>query len=94
MHVDNKAKKALVSFAIEQALLEMGGATLLDKVADLLLKNHQSSISDCYDHPEYIKMVLKKLFGNNTDIVQSIKKQLDEFAYQEPISAFIEKIME
>jgi hypothetical protein len=81
--VDDKAKKALVCFAIEQALLEMGGATLLDKVADLLLKNYQSSISDCYDHPEYLNMVLK-LFGNNNNIAQSIKKQLDEFAYQEP----------
>ncbi len=92
MHVDNKAKKALVCFAIEQTLLEVGGTTLLDKVADLLFKNYQSSISDCYDHPEYLNMVLKKLFGNNTDIAQSIKKQLDEFVYQEPIAEFLVKL--
>lgn len=92
MRADNKAKKALVCFAIEQTLLEMGGATLLDKVADLLLKNYQLSISDCYDHPEYLNMVLKKLFGNNTDIVQSIKKQLDEFVYQDSIAEFLVKL--
>ena len=95
MYVDNKAKKALVCFAIEQTLLEIGGATLLDNTNDLLLKNYQCSISDCYEHPEYLNKVLKGLMGNSyTKVVRTIKKQLDEFAYQEPILAFIEKITE
>ena len=94
MNADN-AKKALVTLAIEQTLLQMGGVTLLDKISNLLFKEYKSYIPDCYEHPEYLNKILKKLFGNSyTDIVQSIRKELDDFANQKPISNFLEKIAE
>jgi hypothetical protein len=94
MKADN-AKKALVSLAIEQTLLQMGGVTLMDKISDLLFKEYKSYIPDCYEHPEYLNKVLKKLFGNSyTDVVRSIRKELDDFANQEPISDFLERIAE
>ena len=94
MQVGHQAKRALVSFAIEQTLLDAGGAVMLDQVNALLYKEYNSSIPDCYDHPDYLNKVLKKILGNSHKvIVESIKKQLEEFVYQEDISKFIQKIV-
>lgn len=88
-------KKDLVGLAIERTLLEMGGMTLLNKIEGLLFKEYKSYIHDCYEHPEYLNKVLKKLFGNvYGDFVQSIRKELDDFANQKPISDFLKKIAE
>ena len=90
--VSNSAKKALVIFAIEKALLEMG-EPVYEQVSTMLSKNYHSDISDCYEHPEYLSTILKHIFGKSyVGIVESIRKELDEFAYQEQISAFIAKI--
>jgi len=95
MPIGHQAKRALVSFAIEQSLLEVGGAVMLDKVNIMLYKEYNSSIPDCYDPPDYLNKVLKKILGNShKDIVESIKKQLEEFVYHEDISKFIQKIVE
>lgn len=91
----NDAKKALVTLAIEQTLLEMGGNTLLDKVQSALFKEYHSYLPDCYEHPEYLNKVLKKIFGNaHTDIVKSIREELGDFADKGYISDFLEKIAE
>lgn len=83
-------KKALVSLAIEQTLLEIGGEKMLDEVSNIMLEEYNCGIPDCFEHPEYLNKVLKNLFGNSYyTIVQSIKKQLDEFSYQEPIAEFL-----
>jgi len=86
-------QKALVTLTIEQTILEIDGLPLLDKVTEILFKNHNANIPDCYDHPEYLNEALKKIFGDGYKVVvEKIKKQLDEFAYQNQISEFIEKI--
>ena len=73
--------------------MELDGITLLNKVIEILFKKHNASIPDCYDHPEYLNEALKNLYGDGYKVVvEKIKKQLGEFAYQEPISEFIEKI--
>ena len=95
MQVGHQAKRALVSLAIEQTLLDVGGAVMLDKVNTILHKEYNVSIPDCYDHPDYLNKVLKKILGNaHIVIVKSIKKQLEEFVYQEDISKFVQKIVE
>lgn len=86
-------QKALVTLAIEQIIIEIDGIPLLDKVTENLFKKHNASIPDCYDHPEYLNEALKKLFGDGYKVVvEKIRKQLEEFAYQKQISEFIEKI--
>lgn len=94
MKSDN-AKKALVCLAMEQTLIKMGGITLLDKLSDILFKEYQTYMPDCYEQPEYLNKALKKLFGiSHSIIVQSIRKELADFADKEPISDFLEKITE
>ena len=84
--------KAIVVFAIEHTLLKISKNTL-EKVQAELRQKYKSDISDCYDHPEYLSEVLKDLFGDSHhDVVRDVNRYLDEFAYQRPISEFLDKI--
>lgn len=86
---DIQIKKALVAFAIEKALLDMG-EPIFEKVAKMLKDDYNCYIPDCYDHPEYLKRVLSDLYGNaHIPIVNSIKNSLHEFSQQGPINQFI-----
>ena len=82
-------KKALVSLTIEKALFEIG-KPVYEKVVESLYKEYHCYLPDCYEHPEYLNEVLKKLYGNAHDIiVKSIKKQLDEFSNHKHIARFL-----
>ena len=86
---DTQIKKALVAFAIEKVLIEMG-EPVFNKVAKALKDDYNCYIPDCYDHPEYLKRVLSDLYGDaHTAIINSIKNNLLEFSQQESISKFI-----
>ena len=77
---------------MEMTLLEIGKETY-DKVIDDLYKKYHCYLSDCYEHPEYLREILRKLYGNTHDIVvEKIKKQLGEFSYQKSIERFLEVI--
>lgn len=83
----------MVALEIERTILEIDGTHLLDKLTEILLKKHQASIPDCYEHPEFLNEALKELFGDGyKPIVEKIKKQLEDFAYEKQISEFIVKI--
>jgi hypothetical protein len=89
MVIENQAKKALVSFTIEQTLLNLGKPTL-DKVGDTLYAKYNCYFSDCLDHPEYLVDILKEIFGNGHHIIiNRIKEKLTKFEDQEPISNFL-----
>jgi len=86
---DIQIRKALVAFAIEKALVDMG-EPVFEKVAKTLKNDYNCYIPDCYDHPEYLKRVLSDLYGNaHVPIINSIKNSLREFSQQESISRFI-----
>ena len=81
--------KALTAMAIEKTLLDMG-KPVYEKVANTIQEKYYCYIPDCYEHPEYLKDVLKDLYGNAyTEIVSSIEEQLSEFAYKKKIDAFL-----
>jgi hypothetical protein len=85
----NQVRKALVSLAIESVLLEIGKPTY-DEVSHKLFKDYKSYLPDCYEHPEYLKRILQDLYGqSSTAIIESIKKQLEEFETQKGIDIFI-----
>ena len=90
----DQIKKALVTLAIEQTLLEFG-MPALEKVSNKLFEDYHCYLSDCYHKPEYLNKVLRDLFGNShTVIVQSIRKRLEQVASQDPIKNFLAKISE
>jgi len=79
--------------AIERTLLKTGGTTLLDEVNSRLYKKFNSSISECYEHPEYLKKILQEIFGEaHNEIAKTIVKELAAFNYDEKIMKFIEKV--
>ncbi len=89
---NNLVKKALVSLSIEKTLLDIGKPTY-DKVARELYDRYHCYLPDCYEHPEYLSEILKELYGNSHKvIVESIRKQLEEFSYHQPIARFLEVI--
>jgi len=82
-------KKALVAFAIEKALLNMG-EPVYQKVAKVLKDDYNCFIPDCYENPEYLNRALVDLFGNaHVAIIDSIKSDLHEFSSQGPVRQFI-----
>jgi len=86
---DTQIKKALVAFAIEKALINMG-EPVFEKVAKTLKDDYDCYIPDCYDHPEYLKRILSDLYGNaHIAIINSIKNGLRDFSKQESINRFI-----
>ena len=91
-HGHDTVRQALVSVILEKILLEIGLATY-DKVVDELKKRYQCYLTDCYEHPEYLNVILKDLYGNSyRQIVKSINEQLEEFSSQRPIAKFIELV--
>lgn len=89
---DDMVKKALVGLAIEKALLTIG-IPVLDQVTRKLEAEYNCYIFDCYNNPAMLHRILKEMYGNAYKIVVDlIKKNLDEFAYQEPISRFLSVI--
>lgn len=86
---DTQIKKALVAFAIEKALLNLG-EPVFQKVVKTLKDDYHCFIPDCYDHPEYLKRILADLYGNaHMTIINSIKSDLTEFSDKGPIQQFI-----
>lgn len=89
----SQTKKTLVLVAIERTLLKTGGTPLLDEVNSRLYKKFNSSISECYEHPEYLKKILQEIFGEaHNEIAKTIVKELAAFDYDEKIMQFIEKV--
>lgn len=83
------AQKALVSLAIEKALLEIGNAAL-EEVGNRLYAKYKCYFIDCLEHPDYLKDTLDEMFGLCHDsIIQSIERYLAEFVHEKPITKFL-----
>ena len=86
----NKVHKALAILTIEKTLLTISGPTY-DKVIHLLDKEYHCGLTSCYEHPEYLSEILKKLYGAaHKEIIKSINGKLAEFSYTEPVKRFIQ----
>jgi hypothetical protein len=84
----------MVSLAVEKILLEIG-TPIYEKTIKQLSKDYDCYLPDCYEHPEYLNKVLKKIFGNaHIIIVDAIKNELNEYMAEKPIEVFITAIGE
>ena len=87
-----EVKRALVTISIEKALLGIGKPTY-DEVLSILNTQYHCYLPDCYEHPEYLNEVLRKLYGNAGKVItKSIMTQLEEFNQHKPIKRFLEVI--
>lgn len=85
--------KALVSLAMEQSLVQVGGSIVLEVVSEKIFEKYQCHIPDCYEYPEYLNSVLVDMsIPIHYMIVKLIRNQLEEFSYKEEIQKFLEKL--
>lgn len=86
---NDAARVAIVSVYIESALLHCG-AEIYNQVVKSLEKNYDCDVADCYMHPEYLNEIFKTLPRDSRyQIVESIRKGLEEFSYLRSISKFL-----
>jgi len=95
MNLDkNLLRKALVSLSVEKVLRSIGTPTY-EKVIAQLSTNYRCYLPDCYEHPEYLNKVLKKMFGDSyVTVVERIKTELECQMMEQPIEIFVTKISE
>ena len=87
---ENQMKKTMVMLALKNTLLELG-IEEYDKVTDLLQSEHNCTLEDCYENPEYLKNVLKKLFGDSyRDILNSLSENMKSILSQQSVKEFLE----
>jgi len=88
-----KVRKALVSLAVEESLLEIGGSKLLHEVFRLLYEQFHCYLPDCYDHPEHLRSIFAEIDSGTCDVfLETLNEKLGEYAYQKPIGEFLVKI--
>ncbi len=89
MYLDKEQlRKALVGLSIEKVLLDLG-KPVYDKVVNKLSKDYNCYLPDCYEYPENLNLVLKKIFGESyVAIADAIKKELGENLSEKPIEVF------
>ena len=81
--------KTQVSISVESTLREIGKFEFR-KILDMLKKNYNVTLSDCYDNPEFLKKILKDLFGNSYEsIIATLEKNLDGLVLMEPVNEFL-----
>lgn len=85
----DKYHNALISFVIYDTLKKMSESAL-NEVGNRLYTKHNCYFSDCLEHPEYLREILKEIFGNGCQpIIDTINKELAEVAQQKQISNFL-----
>lgn len=82
-------RKELLSFAVEDALNEMGSPTL-EIVNTKLIQKYRCTLADCVEKPDYLADVLKETFGYAyVAVLNKIKKNLGEYGSEQPVVEFV-----
>ena len=91
-HYNEQHKLALLS-CLEVVLMSMGN-TKYNLLVTKLDSLYRCTVRDCYEHPEYLKPVLKELYKEDYDsIIENIKGQLEDISATDDLAGFF-KIME
>lgn len=89
---ENQMKKTMVTLALKNTLLELG-IQEYDKVVSLLQKEHSCTLEDCFENPEYLRNILKDLFGDSyPDILNSLSENMKSIKSQESVKDFLQAL--
>ena len=87
---EDKMKKTMVTLALKNTLLELGIQDY-DKVVSLLQKDYRCTLDECYENPEYLRNILKDLYGNSyPDILNSISENMKDISSQATVKDFLQ----
>ena len=88
----DEMKKTMVTLAIKNTFLELG-LEEFDKIILMLQKDFNSTLEDCYDHPEYLKQVLQDLLGDSyTDVLNSLKENIRNVSSHKSTDNFLDAL--
>ena len=89
---ENQMKKTMVTLALKNTLLELG-IQEYDKVISLLQKDHNCTLEDCFENPEYLRNILKDLFGESyPDILNSLSENMKSIPSQQSVKDFLQAL--
>ncbi len=92
MTAKNNVKEAIVSYAIERALIDYGNSAL-EEVYYRLYREYGIHFVDCLHNPDYLRKTLLDVFGDSfIQIVELIKGRLGEFSVQPDVKSFLTKL--
>jgi len=87
---ENQMKKTMVTLALKNTLLELG-IQEYDKIVSLLQKDYTCTLEDCYENPEYLRNILKDLFGDSyPDILNSLSENMKSIISQQSVKDFLQ----
>jgi two-component system chemotaxis response regulator CheY/two-component system response regulator (stage 0 sporulation protein A) len=87
---ENQMRKTMVTLALKNTLLELG-IEEHDKVITLLQKDHNCTLEDCFENPEYLRNILKDLFGDSyPDILNSLSENMKNIPSREAVKDFLQ----
>jgi two-component system chemotaxis response regulator CheY/two-component system response regulator (stage 0 sporulation protein A) len=87
---ENQMKKTMVTLALKNTLLELG-IQEYDKIASLLQKDYSCTLEDCYENPEYLRNILKDLFGDSyPDILNSLSENMKDILSHKSVKDFLQ----
>jgi two-component system chemotaxis response regulator CheY/two-component system response regulator (stage 0 sporulation protein A) len=89
---ENQMKKTMVTLALKNTLLELG-IDEYDKVIALLQKEHSCTLEDCFENPQYLRKILKDMFGDSyPDILNSLSENMKSIPSQESVKEFLQAL--
>jgi two-component system chemotaxis response regulator CheY/two-component system response regulator (stage 0 sporulation protein A) len=89
---ENQMKKTMITLALKNTLLELG-IQEYDKVVSLLQKDYSYSLEDCFENPEYLRNILKDLFGDSyPDILGSLSENMKSFSSEQSVKDFMQAL--
>ncbi|MBI5377643.1 MAG: hypothetical protein HZA82_03370 [Thaumarchaeota archaeon] len=81
--------KALVAISIEVVLMRANGPQYFSVLARLE-RDYNCKITDCFEHPEYLKNVLKDVYENSYGkILDDLENELGEITSEKEIRDFL-----
>jgi len=87
---ENQMKKIMVTLALKNTLLELG-IHEYDKIVSLLQKDYSCTLEDCYENPEYLRNILKDLFGDSyPDILNSLSENMKNILTHQSVKDFFQ----
>lgn len=87
-----EARRAIIMLAVEKTLLDFGKSTY-DLVVKRFEEKYHAYLSDCYEHPNYIRVVLKDLFGKSAEqMLETIGENLKESSDIPQIRRFLDSL--
>jgi hypothetical protein len=92
--MQNNNLKALVAISIEVVLMRTSGPQYFLALSRLE-RDYECKIADCFEHPEYLKNVLKNVYDDSYGkILEDLESELGEIASEKEIRDFLNALRE